>query len=137
MYCRLYVRCSHMMIFTRARFLIHNHPKALRVIGWGCIGLLVWLSWIPRDWETRTSLPGQIEHAIAYCGTAILITLGYVRMPWWRVTVPLVVLAGILEIGQLWVPGRSSQLIDFMASGFGALAGSLIGWRLTQWLLRV
>jgi VanZ family protein len=92
------------------------------------VAALVWLSWIPRDWETRTSLPAQAEHAIAYAGTAVLFALGSgAALRWWRIGVPLVVLGAVLEIGQIWSPGRSAQLVDFLASGSGALLGALAG----------
>jgi VanZ family protein len=54
--------------------------------------------------------------------------------------VGLVALAGILEIGQLRVPGRTSQFIDFAASSAGAVAGVLIGRAaieaLVGWMMR-
>jgi VanZ family protein len=101
--------------------------KALRIAGWLCVCLLVWLSWIPATLEIRTGMAGQIEHAIAYCGTGAILALAYQEPRRWRMAVGLVALAGILEIGQLWVPGRTSQFIDFAASSAGAVAGVMIG----------
>lgn len=103
--------------------------KTLRAIGWLCIGLLVWLSWIPADLEIRTGMAGQIEHAVAYCGTGAILAFAYQEPRRWRIATGLVVLAGIMEIGQLWVPGRTSQPIDFEASSVGAVAGVLLGRR--------
>ena len=103
------------------------HRKAFRMAGWLCVGLLVWLSWIPRDWEVRTTLPGQFEHALAYCGTAGLFALGDPRLTWWRPLAPLVALAACLEVGQIWIPGRTAQVVDFAASSLGALIGAVIG----------
>src|SRR5262249_33853049 len=31
--------------------------------------------------------------------------------------------AGVLELAQLWIPGRTSRLTDFVASASGVLAG--------------
>jgi hypothetical protein len=101
--------------------------KALKVICWLCVGLLVWLSWIPADLEIRTGMAGQIEHALAYCGTGAILAFAYQEPRRWRIATGLVMLADILEIGQLWVPGRHSQPIDFAASSVGAVAGVLIG----------
>ena len=100
--------------------------KALKAVGWLCVGLLVLLSWIPADLEIRTGMAGQIEHAIAYCGTGAILAFAYQAPRRWRIAAGLVVLAGILEIGQLWVPGRTSQPIDFAASSVGAVMGVLI-----------
>ena len=114
--------------------------RMLRIAGWLCVGLLAWLSWIPKEWEVRTGLAGQIEHAIAYCGTAAILAFAYQEPARWRMAAGLVVLAGILEVGQLWVPGRTSQFIDFAASSVGALAGVLVGRAaieaLVRWVMR-
>src|SRR4051812_9794223 len=114
--------------------------KALRITGWFCVCLLVWLSWIPATLEIRTGMAGQIEHAIAYCGTGAILAFAYQEPRRWRMAVGLVALAGILEIGQLWVPGRTSQFIDFAASSAGTVAGVLIGRAaieaLVGWMMR-
>ena len=46
--------------------------QILKAIGWLCVRLLVWLSWIPADLDMRTGMAGQIQHAIAYCGTGAI-----------------------------------------------------------------
>lgn len=91
--------------------------------GLACLPVLVWLSWIPKEWETRTGAAGQLEHLVAYAGTAGLLGLGFHRAPVWSLALALGGLAGLLEIGQLWVPGRTAQAIDFAASAGGAFAG--------------
>lgn len=120
--------------------LIATCLKTLKAIGWLCVGLLVWLSWIPADLEIRTGMVGQVEHAIAYCGTGAILAFAYQEPRRWRIASGLIVLAGILEIGQLWVPGRTSQLIDFAASSVGAAIGVLIGRAaisvLIDWMMR-
>src|SRR5215204_742451 len=53
----------------------------LRVLAWLCVALIALLSLIPQQMEARTGLPGSIEHAIAYAGTAALLRLGYPLWP--------------------------------------------------------
>lgn len=102
--------------------------KALRIAGWLCVGLLVWLSWIPAFMEVRTGIvTGQIEHTLAYAGTGAILAFAYRATRRGLCAGALVALGGILEVGQLWVPGRTSQVIDFAASGAGAVAGVLAG----------
>ena len=115
--------------------LVLSSLRVLRIAGWLCIGVLAVLSWIPREWEARTSLPGQIEHAIAYCGTAAIFAFAYQDARRWRLITALVALAGVLEVGQLWVPGRTSQVIDFAASSIGAIAGVFLGRAAIAWLV--
>ena len=108
----------------------------------GCAGVLaiVALSLVPVEWRPTIGLAKEIEHGIAYCLVAVVLTLaGLARWP--RILV-IVVLAAALEFGQAFVPGRDSSLIDFLASAAGALLGfglcalvpSLVsrdgGWRL-------
>jgi hypothetical protein len=70
------------------------------------------------------SLPGQIEHVIAYCATAVFLGLGYSTARARIVVVLfLALLAAALELAQHWIPGRHSQLIDFVASSVGAGLG--------------
>ncbi len=111
-------------------FVLRSLPpwrQAAVLAGLGCIALVVWLSWIPREWEVRTGLAGQIEHVIAYAGTAGLLRLGLGSSRALRVGALLVLLAGILEVGQIWIPGRTAQVVDFLASGSGAILGTLGG----------
>ncbi|ACA18284.1 hypothetical protein M446_3918 [Methylobacterium sp. 4-46] len=101
--------------------------SALRLASWFCVVLIVWLSWIPREWEIRTGLLGQIEHVIAYCGAAALLATAYPHIRRAPLSAGLVGLAGLLEVGQIWVPGRTPQVIDFAASSAGAILGVLLG----------
>lgn len=109
--------------------------RMLRIAGWLCIGVLIMLSWIPRELEARTGLPGQIEHAIAYCGAAAIFAFAYQDPHRWRLIAAFITLAGVLEAGQLWVPGRTSQVIDFAASSVGAIAGVFLGRASITWLV--
>ena len=101
--------------------------RAVALAGLGCVALVVWLSWIPREWEVRTGLAGQIEHVIAYAGTGVLLAFGFGPARAWRIGALLVLLAGVLEVGQIWIPGRTAQVIDFPASSAGAVLGTLAG----------
>jgi hypothetical protein len=93
---------------------------ALRPAFFACLVLLVLLSWLPGDAMVRTGIGGQVEHAMA---------LAYREWPRLHVqTLLLVVLAGILEVGQLYVPGRSSAFLDFAASSAGVIIGGLLMW---------
>jgi VanZ family protein len=108
--------------------------RAARWAGGACVLALVWLSWIPRAWEIRTGLAGQIEHAVAYAGTALILSFAPVRPG--RLFAALALLACVLEVGQIWVPGRTAQVIDALASIGGAALGVLAGTALREWLAR-
>jgi VanZ family protein len=83
---------------------------------------------VPRDMRPHTGMSQQIEHLTAYLSAALLIGL---RLRNWRQLVQMALLlfgfAGILEIAQLWIPGRDAQFIDFVASAIGAVIGLAAG----------
>ena len=88
-----------------------------------CLGLLaiVALSLVPVEWRPSTGLAKELEHGIAYCFIAVVLTVaGLAR---WPRILAVVVLAAALELGQVFVPGRDSNLTDFLVSAAGALLG--------------
>jgi VanZ family protein len=97
-----------------------------RAVGFACIVVLIVLSLLPGNERPHTGSPGQFEHAVAYFGTAAFLALGF-RKTTDRVTTILLLigLAAVLEVIQLAIPGRNSQMIDWLASSLGAGAGVL------------
>jgi hypothetical protein len=97
-----------------------------RVAGWACIVALIILSLVPGSERPHTGLPGQIEHFVAYCGTAAFLGLGYpTAKARFAIVAMLGLLAVVLEMAQQWIPGRHSQFVDFAASAAGACLGML------------
>jgi VanZ family protein len=100
--------------------------QTYRVMGLACVVALIVLSLLPGNERPHTGLSGQIEHAVAYFGTAVFLALGFRTMRDRVVTISLLVgLAAVLEMIQRMIPGRHSQLIDWLASSFGAGVGVL------------
>ena len=97
----------------------------VRTGAWLCLILLGVLSWLPSTMLKRTGLAGQIEHLFAYACAAAALTLGYQHSPRWRLMAGLVAYAAVLEVGQLYVPGRHAAVIDWAASSLGAVLGVL------------
>jgi VanZ family protein len=91
----------------------------LRAAVWlSVLGLLV-ASWTPGQYMIRTGARGSFEHVGAYLMTTLLLVFAYPRSPPWIVGGALAIYAGILEVGQLYIPGRHSQFEDFAASCLG------------------
>jgi VanZ family protein len=108
----------------RARLL----RSSLRLLTWVCVLLLAVLSLLPLEEieAVRTDLPGQIEHIIAYAGSAAVATAGYGLSRGAALIIGCFWLyAGILEYLQNFSPGRNPALVDFAASAFGALCGGV------------
>ena len=95
--------------------------RVARFAGYAGLLAIVILSLVPGQWRPSIGLAKGFEHVIAYAIAAAFLTLsGRAR---WPQILMLVVLAGALEIGQTWVPGRNSNPIDFLGSSAGALLG--------------
>jgi len=49
--------------------------------------------------------------------------------PWWSVIsrfLSAVLISGLIEISQIWIPGRVSDVVDFISNVFGAAVGIII-----------
>jgi VanZ family protein len=100
---------------------------SLRFLTWCCVILLAVLSLLPTQAMVRTGLPGQLEHFVAYAGSAAIAIVGYGAS---RGGIQIIggfwVYAGILEYLQHFSPGRHPAIADFAASALGALCGGLV-----------
>jgi VanZ family protein len=95
---------------------------AVRILTWCCIVLLAVLSLLPAEEMVRSGLPGQLEHFVAYAGSAAIATAGYGES---RGGVQIIgglwMYAGILESLQHFSPGRHPAFEDFAASALVVL----------------
>jgi VanZ family protein len=82
------------------------------------------LSLLPEDELPDTDLSDKVSHLIAY-GEITAIGLLSFRGRLSMIAVPLCVVAlgGALEIGQMFVPSRSADLLDFAANCIGVAVG--------------
>jgi VanZ family protein len=100
----------------------------------GCIIALMALAWLPEEVMRRTTLGDHAEHFIAYLGTSTIMGLAFRKSPRLVVLCALLIIyAAILEVGQLYSPGRHASFQDFAFSSAGAVTGTG-GWLL--WMAR-
>jgi VanZ family protein len=97
---------------------------SFRILTWCCVILLAVFSLSPGQDMMRTGIPGQLEHLVAYAGSASVAIAGYGRR---RGTARIVglfwIYAGVLEYLQHFSPGRHPSIADFAASAVGAFFG--------------
>ena len=103
---------------------MHSVQTSFRILTWCCVLLLAVLSLLPAQDMVRTGFPGQLEHSVAYAGSAAIAVAGYQRRTL-RIIGLFWVYAGLLEYLQHFAPGRHSAIEDFAASAFGAFVGGL------------
>jgi VanZ family protein len=115
-------------LFTRA-WRWRTPLKTFKIIGGLALVAFAVLSLVPRPLRPHTGLPGSLEHMAAYAIVGALLTVCYhKRSQPFIVAVALSLYAAILEIAQIWVPGRDPKFIDFAASSAGALIGLALAW---------
>jgi VanZ family protein len=103
--------------------------RVSHLIGWvGVIAIIV-LSLLPGGTRPRMHLftITQWEHFAAYIVTAALLAQGRTnRAHYFLIGLFLSALAAVLEVGQIWVPGRDAKLSDWVAGASGAWTGVAI-----------
>jgi VanZ family protein len=95
-----------------------------RVAGWLGVALIAILSLIPGEARPHAISSSQLEHVLAYALTAAMLTFGYFsRRHVVRTAILLPIYAALLEVLQVWVPGRMSRLPDVAAGALGTWLG--------------
>ena len=90
--------------------------------------LLMIACWAPGSLMVRSGIfSGHIEHAAAYAlSGALMYALRAGRSMAWQVALMLSAFAGVLELGQIFVPDRHASFDDFLFSVAGAITGVLV-----------
>ena len=98
-----------------------NITRALAAAAYIAIGMA---SLVPKALRPSTGIiPGAAEHFCAYFVLGIVTALAFRERTSLRKLAALnAIYAGILEIGQIFVPGRVSTPVDFAASALGSCA---------------
>ena len=112
---------------------LQRHRRHAALAFYVCLLIIAILSLVPGHQRPHTGMSGRLEHAMAYAGTGLLMTLGYAtaraRI---RGFTGVVFLSFVFETLQIWIPGRASNILDALASDAGLTVGVLAGWLLTR-----
>jgi VanZ family protein len=104
----------------------HLITALFRILTWCCVALLALLSLLPAQEMVRTGFPGELEHFVAYAGSAAIAMAGYgMSRSVTRIIGCFWLYAGLLEYLQHFSPGRHPAIGDFAMSALGALCGGL------------
>jgi VanZ family protein len=115
-------------LFTRA-WRWRTPLKIVKIAGALAVFAFAVLSLVPWQLRPHTGAPEALEHVAAYVLAGALLTFGYgKRSHPFIIILSLSLYAAILEIAQIWAPGRNPKFIDFVASSAGALIGSVLAW---------
>jgi VanZ family protein len=98
-----------------------------RIGAWLSVLALAVLSWTPGQYMVRTDvLTGHEEHFLAYLIANAIIAAATRGSTPLRTAILLWLYAGVLELGQNFVPGRHPAIEDFVVSASGALVGIVL-----------
>jgi VanZ family protein len=115
-------------LFSERVLLKLSWQQALRCAAWGCFCVIAILSLVPGSERPHTFLHARLEHFAAYAGTGFFFVTAYQgRRERWLAWIGLAFASVLFEILQKFVPGRSSNALDALASSLGATFGMLVG----------
>jgi VanZ like protein len=104
-----------------------NFEQLVRLLSWVVLGAIVMLTVVPPAWRPVTGASQMAEHLAAFFLLGGFFALGYRRN---LLAVALFVVAGVglLELCQLFVPGRHARVSDFAFNAIGACAAIAAVW---------
>jgi VanZ family protein len=103
----------------------------LRLFAWLLATAVTFATLGPPGYRPHSNLGQDGEHALAFVLVGVAFGLAYPRQ---RPTVAgaAVVAIGLLELLQLWAPGRHARLEDFLvdalSAGVGFVIATMLGW---------
>ena len=101
-----------------------NAWRILGICGWMAIAIL---SVLPGSARPHSGASGFSEHFIAYAAVAFCLWHG---LTWQRqkliLLVILVVSSGVLELVQIYIPGRTAELKGLLSAAAGAVFGAIV-----------
>lgn len=97
----------------------------LRLLAWLLAAAVTFATLGPADLRPHSDLGQDGEHALAFVLVGLAFGLAYSQRRWF-ISFVSIVMIGLLEILQLWAPGRHARLEDFVVDALAASAGFVI-----------
>jgi VanZ family protein len=96
--------------------------RILRLFAWALAAAVAFATLGPPSYRPHSDFSQDAEHALAFILVGLAFGLAYGRNRLLTATVA-VVLIGVLEILQLWAPGRHARFEDFAVDAITACVG--------------
>ena len=113
---------SRSRLSTRIESARMQISKIARIAAWGIAATIVMLSVAPPALRPETGAPHKVEHFVIYFAAGFAFSLGY-RFGRTPLAVLSVMFCGLIEILQLFVPGRHARLSDFIVDALAMCVG--------------
>ena len=98
-----------------------------RFAAWTVLSAIVMLTYVPPAWRVVTGAPHGAEHFAIFMLAGGFFALGY-RRNLAALGILAIVFTGLLELLQLFVPGRHALPSDFAVNALGACIGIAAVW---------
>jgi VanZ family protein len=103
----------------------------LRIIAWLLTAAVTFATLGPPQYRPHSALGQDAEHALAFVLVGLAFGLAYPRRRLLTAGIA-VILIGMLELLQLWMPGRHARwedfIVDALAAGAGIAVASVLDW---------
>jgi len=131
-------RVESVSVLTLSKDFLPTPIFVLRLIGWICLATIAILSLVPGNIRPHVVETGQVEHLVAYAGTAFFLAAGYsANKQLVGILILLPVYAACMETLQIFVPGRTGQLIGAVVGALGSWSGIGLVLLLRSWTPRM
>jgi VanZ family protein len=94
----------------------------LRIFAWLLAAAVTFATLGPPRFRPHSNFSQDGEHALAFVLVGLAFGLAYTRNRLLTAAIA-VVMIGVIEVLQLWMPGRHARLEDFAVDALAALAG--------------
>jgi VanZ family protein len=95
-----------------------------KIASWALAAAIIILSVVPPSLRPEAGVPHEIEHFMMYAVTGFAFGVAY-ELRYATLAIFLVLFAGLVEIAQLFVPGRHARLSDFIVDALAMCVGAL------------
>jgi VanZ family protein len=104
-----------------------NSPVVIgaRIVAWILAIIITTLSVVPAWLRPETEVPHHLEHFAAFFIAGIAFGLGYDRRPI-LISIALLAFTALIEVAQIFVPGRHARLSDFIVDAIAVLSGAIL-----------
>jgi len=106
----------------------------LRLFAWALAAAVAFATLGPPRLRPHSDLGQDGEHALAFVLLGLAFGLAYTGNRWLTAALA-VALTGVLELLQLWMPGRHARLEDFIVDALAACVGLAVAAAL-DWIIR-
>ncbi|KRR06078.1 antibiotic resistance protein VanZ [Bradyrhizobium jicamae] len=107
----------------------------LRLFAWGLAAAIAFATLGPASQRPHLKLGQNGEHALAFVLLGLAFGLAHTRNRSFTATL-VIAFTGLIEILQLWAPGRHARMTDFvvdaLAASLGLLVAAVLDWKLRR-----